>query len=333
MQLRFRQGIIRHQTALTGPFWLQKTSLSGTSIDINANGEPVIFTVAHYNTNYLFEENKTVIGAWGSGIEGSFNSPLVAVGQTQYLFWDINLATGTLGRGWTLVPPIVSPNEPMNPLNDTHWFDTTSNRMRVYQMRPQGQGAWVDKVRLFACIYDQDAIIIPFNIGSQVGLDGGPFYAGNLVYGTDNNPLKQTDGTFVTTESNLLIGHTSGQSVKFDMALVFAQAIEEIPKFHLVKFEANRRISLAKSTDINSFVSGVIIQDLYQDDVGQIITNGVIRNEQWHWTDAQINKPLFCGPTGQITLSRPTVGILQQVGFVYNRDSIYLNLFQPIRIR
>ena len=333
MQLTFRQGIIRHQTTITGPEWLQKSSLTGTTIDLNANSEPVVFTVSHYGSNYLFEETRSIVAAWGGGNEGSINSPLVATGQTQYLFWDINLATGGLTRGWTLVPPIISATEPVDPLPDTHWFDTVNTRMCVYQTNHGGHGTWINKIRLFAAVYDQNATVIPMSIGSQVGIDSGNYYAGNLIFGVNNKPLKQSDGTFVTTESNLIVSNTSGQNVKFDMALVYAQAREEIPKFYLVKFEPDRRIGLAKSSDRNSFVSGMSTQDLHQEEVGQIVTNGVIRNEQWNWTPMQINRPLFCGPTGEITLVPPTAGILQQVGFIYDQDSIYLNLYPPVRLR
>lgn len=333
MQLNFRQGIIRHQTGLSGPAWLQKSNLNGTTVDINANTEPVVFTIAHYNANYLFEETKTISAAWGSGSNGSINSPLVASGQTQYLFWDIDLASGQMTRGWTLVSPTISPTAPVNPVDDTHWFDTTLNRTRVFKYKPNNNGVWVDKIRLFACIYDQNANLIPMPIGSQVGISNGNWLAGSVIHGVNNKPLKQADGTFVTTESNLIINNTSGQNIKFDAALVFAQAQEEIPKFYLVKFEPNRRVSLAKSSDMNSFVSGLVIEDLHQEEVGQIITNGSVRNEQWNFPLSQINRPLFCGATGEITLIPPTVGILQQVGLVSDTDSIYLNIFPPVRLR
>lgn len=333
MKISFRQGIIRRQTSLTGPEWLKKTSLTGNTIDLNANGEPVVFTIAHYNANYLFEETHSITAAWGGGTVGSINSPLVPVGQTQYLFWDIDLATGALTRGWTLISPVVSAQPPVNPAPDTHWFDTTNTRMRVFRQNGANPGNWIDKVRLFAGVYDQNANLQPMPIGSQVGLINGNWSAGNLIFGVNNKPLKQSDGTFVSTESDLIVSNTGGQNVKFDAALAYAQAAEEIPKFYLVKFDPDRRISLAKSSNQQSFVSGLSIGDLHQEEVGQIITNGVIRNEQWGWTPSQINKPLFCGPTGEITLTPPTAGILQQIGFVYEQDAIYLNLFPPVRLR
>jgi hypothetical protein len=333
MRITFRQGLIRHQTSLSGPDWLQKTSLSGTSIDLNVSEEPTVITFSHYGANYLFEENRTIVGAWGSGALGSTNGPLTASGQTQYLYWDVDLATGALTRGWTLIPPFISSTEPTNPLPDSHWFDLINTRMRVFRKPGSSPGSWQDKIRLFAATYSSSATIIPFPIGSQVGITDGNYTTGNLILGVNNKPLKQSDGTFATTESDLIIYQTSGQNVKFDMALVYAQASEEIPKFYLVSFQPDRRMGLASSNNMNSFVSGIVVEDLHQEEVGQIITGGVVRNEQWNWGTANINRPLFCGASGEIKLTPPAVGFVQQVGFVYDQDSIYFNLFAPVRLR
>jgi hypothetical protein len=332
MKIPFRQGIIRYQTNLSAPDFLRKTSLSGTSIDLIVSPVPTVFTIAHYGANYLFEETRTIVGAWGGGVPGSMNGPLVAVGQTQYLFWDVDLATGELTHGWTLLSPVISPEPPPSPQNDQHWFDTANTRMRVFRQPGSSPGIWQDKVRLFAAVYDHNANIIPMPIGSQVGITGGQWSAGNLILGVNNKPLKQSDGTFVTTESNLIIYQTSGQNVKFDMALVFAMASEEIPKFYCVSFQPDRRVGLASSNNINSFVSGIVVEDLHENEVGQIITNGVVRNEQWNWSPADINKPLFIGAAGNLRLTPPSVGVVQQVGFVYDQDSIYFNLFPPVRL-
>lgn len=334
MNITFRQGIIRYSTSISAPQFVQKSSLTGTSVDLIVSPEPVVFTFAHYTSNYLFEESISINGAWGTGAIGSVNGPMVEIGQTQYLFWDVSLASGELTRGWTLVPPLSGSSPPPTPVHDTHWFDTTTASMRVFRKpNPNENGYWQDKVRLFAATYSASGAVNPMSIGSQVGISTGNFTAGNLILGVNNKPLRQSDGSFVTTESDLIIYQTSGQNVKFDMALVFAQATEEIAKFHLVSFSPDRKISLATCADIDNFVSGIVIEDLYQDDVGQVITNGVVRNEQWNWTTDQINKPLFCGPSGQVSLTPPVFGFVQQVGFVYDQDSIYLNLFSPVRLR
>ena len=334
MIITFRQGIIRYNTTVSAPQFVQKSSLTGAAVDLIVSPEPVVFTFAHYSSNYLFEETSSMPGAWGTGAVGSVNGPMTEIGQTQYLFWDVNLASGELTRGWTLIPPLSGSSAPPNPVHDTHWFDTSTMRMRVFRKpNPNEQGYWQDKIRLFAATYASSGAVNPMPIGSQVGVSGGNFNTGNIILGINNKPLRQADGSFVTTETDLIIYQTSGQNIKFDMALVFAQATEEIAKFHLVSFSPDRRISLASNSNMTNFVSGIVTEDLYQDDVGQVITNGVVRNEQWNWTSSQINKPLFCGPSGQVTLSPPVFGVVQQIGFVYDQDSIYLNLFAPVRLR
>lgn len=330
MQLSFRQGIIRYQTTLQGPQWLLKTSMSGTSVDLNANGEPTVMTFAHYGANYVMEENHTVVGAWGSGAVGSTNGPL-APNVTQYLYWDVDLATGALTRGWTLLAPITNGTAPVNPVNDQHWFDSVNTRMRVWRQNGSAPGMWQDKIRLFAGTYLSNAILVPSPLGSQVGITG-TFTGGNLILGINNVPLKQSDGTFATTASSLIIQQTSGQNVQFDMVLTYGQSIEDIPAFYLVAYQPNKTIKLASSNSVTSFVHGVVIEDLYQNEPGQIISNGVVRNDQWSWPTSSIGAPLFCGPSGQLQLTPPPVGFVQQVGTVYDIDSIYMNLFPPVRL-
>lgn len=333
MKINFRQGIVRIPTYLTGPNWLQKTSLSGVSVDLNVADTPIVLTFAHYAGNYLFEEGRDIVGAWGTGSVGSSNSPLTGAGVTQYLYWDVDLATGILSRGWTLAAPFISATEPINPVHDSHWFDLTNNRMRVYRKNGSAPGIWMDKIRLFAGIYDSSAILHPFTVGSQVGLTDIEGLHGSLILGTNNKPLKQSDGTFATTQTDLIISQTSGQNVRFDTALIFAQAAEEIPKYHCVSFLHKKRIGLASSSNLNSFVSGIVTANYNQEEVAQIISNGVVRNEQWNWTEDQINKPLFCGPSGEIRLTPPPAGTVQQIGIVYEQDSILLNIQLPVRIR
>ena len=307
--------------------------MSGTSVDLNIVDSPAVITFSHYGANYIVEEDRTIVGAWGSGSIGSTNGPL-AQNQTQYLYWDIDLATGALTRGWTGLPWIYTTAEPLNPPNDLHWFDLNTNRMRVFrQPNPNSNGYWQDKIRVFAGIYHSNAILQIYPIGSQVGITGGEYLAGNLLLGANNVPLKQSDGTFATTATQLIVQQTSGQNVQFDAALIFGEASEEIPAFYLVTFQPGKRIGLARSSDYYHFVCGIVTQELYQEEVGQVITNGIVRNDQWAFTQDQIGMPLFCGPTGQVTLTPPPVGVSQQIGTVYDVDSINLNIWPPVRIR
>ena len=333
MIIPFRQGIVRIPTALTGPNWLQKTSLSGASIDLNVAQESVVLTFAHYGADYLFEESSSIVGAWGGDSIGSVNGPLTAGGVTQWLFWDVDLGTGALTRGWTLVAPIVSVTEPTNPVADMHWFDLSTNRMRLYRVNSIGAGIWIDKIRLFAAKYDSSATIQPINIGSQVSYSNGSYSSGNLLLGANNKPLKQSDGTFVTTESDLIVYQTSGQNVRFDAALVYAQAAEDIPKFSMVSFLPGQTMQLASNLNLTLFASGIVLADHYKNEMGQVITTGMVRNEQWDWQDANINGPLFVGVAGELSLVPPPTGVMQKVGFIVDNTSIFVQLQPPVRLK
>ncbi len=318
MQLSIRQGIVRYETGQS-PQLLVWTTLSHDAINLNIIDSPCLITFAHYEADYLIEETQSVVQAW----QGDFPD------ATFWLYWDIDLASGELTRGWTAVSPIYTDAIPVSPADDLHWFDLATNRMRVWSA---AQGIWLDKIRVFAGYVDGGATVIAYDPGSQVGLTG-TFQSGNILLGVNNAPLKQQDGSFVTTASSLIVQNTTGQNVQFDTAVIYAMASEEIPALSLVTFLPFRRIALASSNNSDTFVNGIVVENLNQDEVGRLITNGVVTSDQFTFDNDDINKPLFCGPTGQVTLTPPGIGTLQVVGYVYNNDSIFLNIQTPVRLR
>ena len=334
MRVSFRQGLIRRnwQSGFS-PNFLQKTSLSGATIDLIVSPDPVVMTFAHYDADYLVEEVNTVYAAWGNGQpaddphinNGPF--PPAEENQTQYLYWDLDRISGSLRRGWSLFPPVTHSVAPENPGDGQVWFDAVNTVSKVWS---QGDARWHDCIRVFAATYNGANQIIPFPLGSQVGINGN-FFAGHIILGKNARPLKQYN-TFVTTESQLIVQQTSAETVKFDMALVYGKTVEEVPKLHLVTILPNNRVQLASSSNTTSFVGGIVTEDLAENETGLVITNGLVRNEAFSWTDEQVGKPLFCGPTGELTLNRPVAGVSQQVGFVHSYDAIYLNLFPPVRL-
>lgn len=317
MKINFRQGILKYQSDISNsPIFVQKTRLDGRYLDLVVSPDPTVFVIAHFGSSYLLEETRTVEKAWG---------PMDPTGQTQYLYWDISLRDVSLTRGFTQLPPIISGIEPISPQLDQHWFDTSENVMKVYL-----NNKWQVKLRCFAAIYDRNANIIPYPIGSFSGNNNDPISAGNIILGKNNMPLRDADGTFVTSESHLIISRTSAEAVKFDSILAFAEADENIPQFSLVSLLPHRKMKLASCLVTGRLIHGVVTSDLNHGEVGQIISNGLVRNEQWNFTETQIGKPLFCGTTGQITLIPPISGILQQIGFVYDTDAVFINFFAPV---
>lgn len=315
MKLSFRQGIARYQTdVLSTPTFLQKSAGSGQFIDLVVSPDPTIIAFAHRSANYIVEEVKTVPNAWG---------PFTTT-QTVYLYWDINLLTGEITRGSTLLAPMYTGMGPTTPVIDQHWFDTSEAVMRVWN-----GSKWVEKVRVFAAYLSSGTIIRPYQLGSQAGIVGD-FEGGNLVLDAYNKPLRQSDGSFVTSVTSMIIVNNSAKKVKFEAEVLSGMAAEPAPKYSLVQMRPGRRLVLARSTDYMSRIAGVVLEDLYTNEVGFITTEGLVRNESWSWPASSVNRPVFCGPNGEITTTPPTTGVLQAAGFVYDTDSVYMNIFPPI---
>jgi PKD repeat protein len=314
MLVTFRQGIARHQTDLYGnPIFLQR---NGAFVDLIVSPDPTILIFAHKQATYLVEELRTVQHAWGP-FSGT---------TTQYLYWDVNLLTGELTRSYTSFPPIYTSDAPTSPSVDQHWFDTLQYVMRVWNGTK-----WLDKVRLFAGTYSSSAVLIPAPIGSQAGLNGS-FDAGHIMLDSFGHPLRQSDGSFVTSTDWLNITNYGTATVRVESTVISGMANEYIPTFSIVQFHRGRRMVLGRSSDQSTRLAGIVVEDLYEGEVGIIISDGIVQNQAWTWTDDQIGRPVFCGPTGEVTTTAPSSGVIQQFGFIQDVDSIYVEIKQAIVI-
>ena len=314
MKLNFRQGIVRHQSDISGnATFLQRNAGNGQFIDLVISPTPTVIAFAHRTGTYIVEELKTVPQAWG---------PIGSA--TAYLYWDVNLLNGALTRGVTLLPPLYTSASPTAPQVDQHWFSTVDNVMRVWN-----GSKWVEKVRCFAGFVTSGAIIHPQRIGSQAGINGD-FEGGNILLDSFGMPLRQSNGCFVTTTTWLNVVNFGTVTARLDSAIMTGMAAEELPKLSLVQLRPTRRMVLARSTDLHTRVAGLIVEDLYEGEVGRIISSGVVQNENWSFSEDQIGRPLFCGATGQVTLTPPSQGVLQQIGFVYDTNAIHVNINQAI---
>jgi hypothetical protein len=316
MELKFRQGIVRHQIDVAGTAnFVRPSGNGGNFIDLICDNAPLQFSAAHANTNYLIEFTQTIPNAWG---------PLTAVGETQFLYWDISLLDANVTFGFTKVVPYNSSTPPTTPILDQHWFDMSTGMMKVWNGTK-----WVIKVRVFAATYDNNAILVPRHIGSQVNLNV-LCKAGNILKGKNNAPLRDGDGTFVTSESDLVVSHTSGENVRFDSAQLYAEATEFIPAFYAVSYIAPRKVQLASFMHIDLEVNGIMTKEYFTGEVGNVISHGLVRNANWTFADNQVNKPIFVGLNGELTLVAPPTGVTQEIGYVYDNDAIYVNIMLPI---
>lgn len=312
MRLTFRQGIARYQTDIYGTSTFLQKSSQGDAIDLIVSPDPTIVVFAHKGATYVIEESKTVNRAWG---------PFTGQG-TKYLYWDINLLDASLTRGYTAFPQIVSGTAPSEPAEDQHWFDTTNHQMKVWNGRK-----WLDKLRVFAGTFSSQAIVVPSPLGSQVG-ETGSFDGGNIVLDSYGKPLRQSDGSFVTSTTELAMAGASANKLKLESEVIIGMASENIPKFSFVQIDKAKSFKLARSSDWRSRIHGLVTEDLYMSEVGNIETNGLVRNEQWNWPDGAVGRPVFCGQTGEVTIEAPQAGALQIAGYVFDKDAIYIDIKQ-----
>ena len=313
MELTFRHGIIRHQIDTSGTAtFLRKSGSNDEFIDLVCDEDSILFTIAHgVSANYLVTEPRTVTHAWG---------PMSAHGETQYLYWDISLLNATLSRGFTSVSPYTGPNEPTSPQIDLHWYDTNINQMKVWSGMK-----WIPKLRLFAGIYSNNAIVIPSPRGSQAGMTV-PCKAGSIILGNSAQPVHDSDGTFLTSESNLIASHTSGENLKIEAIQLFGEAIEYIPAFYFVTYETPGKVKLASSNRPEEVINGIMTNEYFPGQVGNIIANGLVRNDQWDFLPAQVNALLYITAGGELTLTEPALQDKYVVGYVYDKTSIFVDI-------
>lgn len=318
--LAFRQGIVGYQTDLSNaPNFLQKVS-GGTYINLNVSPTPTTFTIAHFDQNYLFIEQKSVTHAWGP-FSGS---------TTQWLYWDVDFITGEITRGSTIQDPVSQATAPTSPALDKHWFDTANKIMKVWSGT-----AWIEKLRVFAAKYLNSTTIVYYPLGSQVGISTGSHAAGYPLFDDSGLPVQKFSrnrrGQFIHTESPLASQFSQTANFRIEGSLLQAEAVEYIPKFSVVAFKQTHKIGICTNVDSQYTAVGVVSEDINSGEVRTVITNGPVYNEDWNWT-VPVMSPLFVGSDGFLTTTPPSVISLQHVGYVTGQQSVVINIQPQIKL-
>ena len=311
MKVTFRQGIARYQTDVGANATFLQKSTTGGYVDLIVAPDPTIIVFAHKSATYVFEEVKTVKNAWGP-----ISGPV-----TKYLYWDVNLLTGELTRGITTLSPIHSGVAPQTPAVGQHWFDSINTVMKVWE----APGRWVEKVRVFAGYVTSGSVIKPYGIGSQVGIVGD-FEVGNIIFDAYYKPLRQSDGSFLTTATAMSVPSMSTRRISFETEVTYLMANEPIAKHQLVKVLPGRKCALAQSIDPKSRVLGISMENMTIGEITPVITYGLIRDSAWNWPQDKIGKPLFVSGSGELTLTNVQQGVHQKVGMIYDTDAIFIRI-------
>lgn len=313
MYVPFRQGLVRLQVDNnSNPAFLQKVS-GGQYVNLVVSPTPTVVCFAHFNTDYLYEETRSVTHAWGP-FSGAVD---------RWLYWDIDIVTGARTFGYTELNPIYSLTSPSNPQPDQHWFDQARTAMMVWNGT-----RWEDRIRVFAAKYDNSSVIVPYQPGSQAG-NNTPTNAGFVLFDDDEKPIKKwrrdNRGQFLTTETPIITHASRVSNVVLDGATPICEAYENIPQWSVVSFSNYNLVVLASYMNQNLPAAGIAKWNMNVGDQGIIHTSGYITNNNWNWT-VPASTPLFVGNSGQITTVVPQIGSIQRIGMVVDVDTIFVDI-------
>lgn len=299
MRVSFRHGIVRAPQNFL--------SLSNKQVDLVIQpNEPIIASVADRYTNYLLTERESVQGAWIGPFEP---------GQDYWLYWDINIVTGVVTRGYTTVEPvrgIIYPNE--TTVDDQYWFDLVNNESKVWI-----NTGWVRRIRLFAAKLTQGAIFTGMSVDSQsfLGSQVGNYTnvsTGSILYDPiTRKGIKRSDGIFITTEDNISTGMSSSSLVKFGSLVMEAIANNSIPAYSIVHYMDYDLIELATNYLMDNGIYGIVDKSYQAGEAAQVIIDGVIQNMEWDWSHLPINTPLYVNEIGELTPDVPPTPIIVAV--------------------
>lgn len=292
MRLDFRQGIVQYQL----PTFLV---VGGTTVSINVVDTPTILTFADGPHDYLFTEINSVNNAW-TGILPSVD---------QWLYWDLDQFSAKRTFGITLFDPVVQniappPGSLTRPV-DQHWFDTSTNTMKVWN-----GVTWIEKLRVFACKLANGTVPVSVSInspssfaGTQAGLSG-PSFAGEILFDqTSGNPYRTPDGYFLTSESPLTTHNATTSSIKTAAMQLQAIALQSMSGYTVVKFSDFGKILPADEYTSQNQQFGIIEASAAASSTVYVVVSGVITNPNWNWPT--VNARLYSDSTGTLTLSQP----------------------------
>ncbi|MGZ8924272.1 MAG: hypothetical protein ACXW2E_00180 [Nitrososphaeraceae archaeon] len=291
MQIDFRQGIITYPVSLNQQVFLSKTNDYVSLQTINGR---IDITFAHGTEDYLFTETADTVNAWG---------PFVS--DTDYwLYWDINTLTAVRTFGFTTIEPIISPTEPLTVIG-LHWFNTTDNKMYVYQV-----GGWRAVIRVFAAKINNSVFTglgsgitgKPF-AGTQVGLTVPGTTAGRILVDNVGSPIRRSNGLFFTTESEFFINGSPVNAIRLESSVFNGTAVENIARYQVVKFSQFGRVELASYNDIDATVIAMCMENLLINQTGTLVSQGVVSNPDW--TFANVGASLWVGTSGELTDTDP----------------------------
>ena len=325
MKFNFRQGI-QHSPATSGHPSFLTYNPGADRVSISVGVDLVRASAAWGEHNYLIEERVDATEAWA--LEWNPSWGLEPVGHyTIYLYWDINRSTGLVSRGFTPYNFVFNEIAPLEPNIDQHWFDTNTNTMNVWDGT-----IWRKVIRVFAGSFTKGTLTIteqPF--GTQVGINTNSvlqndwYDHGYIVFGADQRAIRFNDTSFVNTATPINTNHGSFTSpLRLELLNSTVIAREPLPAFYVVSNDGDGGIYLASDTVVERRPIGLTMADANPGDPVDIVTHGIVYNDQWTWDVSGGEKDLYCGPTGE--LLQGLSDLASRVGTILSPQTILVDI-------
>lgn len=293
MYINFRQGIITYPTSGTQQSFLAP---AGAYVHLYTTNGRVDVAAAHGTDDYVITESTDVQNAWG---------PLPAATDC-WLYWDIDKRTAVRTFGFTLIAPAYGPVQPTSPVPNMHWFDTVNGIMYSYI-----SGQFREVIRVFAAKVNNNTFTpmgYGFNnkpyAGTQVGLSQTSVRAGNILIDNLGNPVRRSNGHFLTTEHEFFVDGSPVNVLRLESAILTGTAqTENLHAYQIVKFSNFGQIEHATYNDLQTTVIAMLLEDTSRYDAGTVCIQGHITNASWDWT--VVGAPLWVDDTGALTETNP----------------------------
>lgn len=287
MFLNFRQGIVSGSGFITN---------SGSGLGISGSSTQLTTVTAAYgDQNLIFSFDRNYTGAF------NLNTP---PSTFRWLYVEL-LRTGGYSFGNTDIEPTVSDVAPVTPSSGEIWFSTVTNKTYVFNVT---SNVFEERIVVLLATVDTSGNISYYPAGqSQVSISSPSaiYQAGEIVFDEFGTAILKSDGTFLTTTSDLLTSYGTNLAGNLEATVISAIAGENIADHKIVRFSEYTagipKVVVAEYDDVGTSLIGYVVSGGLVGSVLRVILQGTIVNTSWTWeTDnIDIGAKLYLGPDNE----------------------------------
>lgn len=218
-------------------------------------------------------------------------------------------------------PSYPGSEQPVNPVEDQHWFNTETNTMLVYT-----NNQWIRKIRLFAAkiitatfyplgptyqnvINDSGVLSTIPNKTPFAGSQVTNVYNSIVTYEIDEvfvpsfqRPIHRPTKQFNTLTTSSFVPTSPILDIKLDYTTISGITSEDIPKYTIVAYNTFNDITIAEYSDIETKILAVSVDNYVSGQLGTFVVQGIVTNDEWQFST--VNVPLWIS-YGNVTETNP----------------------------